>query len=197
MNIDCQGTPLPVSQSELQDKFKMDHYRNRYFLPPLPLEVKEHTAQLVNKIGKKYQKDFIEGKVNVLSSSTTFEMGIDVGNLKAVLLRNVPPTASSYIQRAGRAGRRKDGISVALTFCRNFPHDQYNYQHPHDIIQGAVPAPFLNIANIPLAQRHCNSLLLGNFLRDISLSEAGSIELSESIRVYDFFMDERLGDCLV
>jgi Lhr-like helicase len=197
LNIDCKGTSLPVSQSELQNKFKMDHYRNRYFLPPFPLEVREHTAQLVNNIGKKYQKAFIEGKVNVLSSSTTFEMGIDVGNLKAVMLRNVPPTTSSYIQRTGRAGRRKDGISAALTFCRNLPHDQYNYQHPQVIIKGAVPAPFLNVANKPLAQRHCNSLLLGDFLKDISRSEAGSIELNESIRLYDFFLDEGFGNCLV
>jgi len=196
LNIDCLGIPRPTSTEELQKKFKMDHYRNRYFLPPFPLEVREHTAQLISNIGKKYQKDFIDGKVNVLSSSTTFEMGIDVGNLKAVLLRNVPPTASSYIQRAGRAGRRKDGISAALTFCRNLPHDQYNYQHPHDIIQGAVPAPFLNIANIPLTQRHCNSLLLGNFLRDISLYGDSSIELSENIVIHDFFLNATNGDCL-
>lgn len=197
LNVNCPGIPRTISPEELQDKFKMDHYRNRYFLPPLPLEVREHTAQLVNDIGKKYQKDFIEGKINVLSSSTTFEMGIDVGNLKAVLLRNVPPTTSSYIQRTGRAGRRKDGISAALTFCRNLPHDQYNYQHPQRIIQGAVPAPFLNVANIPLAQRHCNSLLLGDFLKDISRSGAGSIELSESIKLHDFFIDEGFGNCLV
>ncbi|MBW2740415.1 MAG: hypothetical protein JRE64_16560, partial [Deltaproteobacteria bacterium] len=197
LNADCPGIPRPISPEELQNKFKRDHYRNRYFLPPLPLKVKEHTAQLVNNIGKEYQKDFIEGKVNVLSSSTTFEMGIDVGNLKAVMLRNVPPTTSSYIQRTGRAGRRKDGISVALTFCRNLPHDQYNYQNPQDIIKGAVPAPFLNVANKPLAQRHCNSLLLGDFLRDISHSGDGSIELSERIDVYDFFLDEGFGNCLV
>jgi hypothetical protein len=124
-------------------------------------------------------------------------MGIDVGNLKAVMLRNVPPTTSSYIQRTGRAGRRKNGISAALTFCRNLPHDQYNYQHSQAIIKGAVPAPFLNVANKPLAQRHCNSLLLGDFLKDISRSEAGSIELNESIKLYDFFLDEGFGNCLV
>ena len=173
----------------------MDHYRQRYFLSPLPLEVREHTAQLTNKYSKQYQKDFIDGKVNVLSSSTTFEMGIDVGNLKAVLLRNVPPTTSSYIQRAGRAGRRHDGISAVFTYCRNLPHDQYNYQKPKDIIQGKVAAPFLNVANTPLTQRHCNSLLLGNFLRFIAQNKL--IELKESITVYDFFLDDNLGMTLV
>ena len=111
----------------------------------------------------------MKGEINVLSSSTTFEMGVDVGALKAVLMRNVPPTTSSYIQRAGRAGRRKDGVSVALTFCRNVPHDQYNYQVPEAIILGEVPAPYLNLENEPLTQRHCNSLLLGYFLRSVLL----------------------------
>jgi ATP-dependent helicase YprA (DUF1998 family) len=81
----------------------------------MPLEVKEHTAQLTNKAAKDYQEKFIRGEVNVLSSSTTFEMGVDVGGLKAVLLRNMPPKSSNYVQRAGRAGRRKDGVAVVVT----------------------------------------------------------------------------------
>ena len=163
----CKGTIRELTRDQCSALFSKNHYRQRYFLPPLAVTVKEHTAQLTNEWGKKYQRAFMRGEINVLSSSTTFEMGVDVGALKAVLMRNVPPTTSSYIQRAGRAGRRKDGVSVALTFCRNVPHDQYNYQLPDTIILGKVPAPYLNLSNEPLTQRHCNSLLLGYFLRSV------------------------------
>ena len=50
---------------------------------PLPVEVREHTAQLTLQTGRAYQRRFMDGDVNVLSSSTTFEMGIDVGLLRA------------------------------------------------------------------------------------------------------------------
>lgn len=167
LSPDCQGKVQNLGADGCEQLFARNHYRQRFFLPSLEIRVKEHTAQLTNECGQEYQRKFMNGEINVLSSSTTFEMGVDVGALKAVLLRNVPPTTSSYIQRAGRAGRRKDGVSVALTFCRNVPHDQYHYQKPEEIILGRVPSPYLNLKNRPLTQRHCNSLLLGYYLRSV------------------------------
>lgn len=181
----CQGKVQNLGVDEFEKLFERNHYRQRYFLPPLEIRVKEHTAQLTNEYGKEYQRKFMNGEINVLSSSTTFEMGVDVGALKAVLLRNVPPTTSSYIQRAGRAGRRKDGVSVALTFCRNVPHDQYHYQKPEAIILGRVPSPYLNLRNRPLTQRHCNSLLLGYYLR--SATDVDPKELN-ALTIDTFFL---------
>jgi superfamily II DNA/RNA helicase len=189
----CVGKVGTLTSAECTELFEKNHYRQRYFLPPLAVVVKEHTAQLTNERGKEYQRRFMRGEINVLSSSTTFEMGVDVGALKAVLMRNVPPTTSSYIQRAGRAGRRKDGISVALTFCRNMPHDQYNYQFPETIILGEVPAPYLNLKNEPLTQRHCNSLLLGYFLRSIQTDESGTLD---RLTIEAFFLDKSSGSTL-
>src|SRR3972149_4796135 len=95
-------------------------------------------------------------------------------------------TTSSYIQRAGRAGRRMEGVSVALTFCRNVPHDQYHYQSPEAIILGRVPSPYLNLTNVPLTQRHSNSLLLGYFLRGVK--DVGR-ELLDKLTIQSFFLD--------
>lgn len=182
----CQGNVKRLGEAEHKKIFERNHYRRRYFLPPLEIRVAEHTAQLTNECGKEYQRKFMTGEINVLSSSTTFEMGVDVGALKAVLLRNVPPTTSSYIQRAGRAGRRKDGVSIALTFCRNAPHDQYHYQNPEAIILGRVPSPYLNLRNGPLAQRHCNSLLLGYFLRSVKNVDQKELD---KLNIASFFLN--------
>lgn len=177
LSLGCPGHVRKLEAEDYERQFNRNHYRQRYFLPTLEVRVKEHTAQLTNECGKEYQSRFMQGEINVLSSSTTFEMGVDVGDLKAVLLRNVPPTTSSYIQRAGRAGRRKDGVSVALTFCRNVPHDQYHYQKPEEIIRGSIPSPYLNLRNKPLSQRHCNSLLLGYYLRDVAALDPGELSI--------------------
>jgi DEAD/DEAH box helicase/Domain of unknown function (DUF1998)/Helicase conserved C-terminal domain len=192
---ECQGTPARLEEAALQRRFQRNHYRNRYLLTPLPLEVKEHTAQLTNRVGREYQEAFIRGEINVLSSSTTFEMGVDVGGLKAVLLRNVPPKSSNYVQRAGRAGRRKDGISIAVTFARNVPHDQHHFQTPNGIIQGLMPVPYINVANRVLAQRHINSLLLGYFLRSLPQAEFEKGVL-DRITVDHFFLRPPAGQTL-
>ena len=189
----CPGAVRLLGDAECSELFAKNHYRQRFFLQPLAVKVREHTAQLTNERGKEYQRDFMRGEINVLSSSTTFEMGVDVGALKAVFMRNVPPTTSSYIQRAGRAGRRRDGVSVALTFCRSTPHDQYNYQAPESIILGRVPAPYLNLSNTPLTQRHCNSLFLGYFLRSVQDVDA---EVLDRLTIAVFFLDDFAGGTL-
>ncbi|MCU1267562.1 MAG: box helicase [Acidobacteria bacterium] len=177
----CEGQLQPYNATELEKKFANHHYRHRLLnKEPLALEVAEHTAQLTNIHGQKYQEKFVKGEINVLSSSTTFEMGVDVGALKAVFLRNVPPTASNYIQRAGRAGRRCDGAAYAVTYSRSIPHDQYYYHNPRDIVRGRVPAPVINLNNTRLAQRHVNSFLLGHYLRELANPKLGE-------KVADFF----------
>ncbi len=168
----CEGALHELAAGDMERRFANHHYRHRLLnAEPLALEVAEHTAQLTNTQGQIYQDKFIKGEINVLSSSTTFEMGVDVGQLKAVILRNVPPSASNYIQRAGRAGRRRDGAAYAVTYARSLPHDQFYYHNPEAIVRGKVPVPLINLKNRRLAQRHVNSFLLGRFLREIAPGE--------------------------
>ena len=52
---------------------------------------------------------------NVLVATPTLEMGIDIGDLSAVLLSSLPRTVASYVQRVGRAGRLT-GNALALAY---------------------------------------------------------------------------------
>lgn len=184
----CDGQLKKLNGAELEEKLARYHYRHRVLNnKPMALNVVEHTAQLTNRHGQDYQQKFIKGEINVLSSSTTFEMGVDVGGLKAVLLRNVPPTASNYIQRAGRAGRRRDGAAYAVTYTRALPHDQYHFHNPSAVIRGKVPVPLINLKNTRLAKRHVNSFLLGEFLRFLPID-------SPIKNVSDFFLSPSEAD---
>ena len=180
----CCGTLRHVNSEEFITRWQNHHWYRRYTeTEALPLEVKEHTAQLTNEAGRDYQRRFTDGSINVLSSSTTFEMGVDVGQLKSVFLRNVPPTPANYIQRAGRAGRRREGAAYAVTYARSFPHDQVHYHEPLGIVSGTVPVPRINLANERLTQRHIDSFLLGHFLKETNVAGA-----REQITVEEFFL---------
>ncbi len=132
----------------------------------IPMRVEEHTAQLDSEKGREYQEKFRDGEINVLSCSTTFEMGIDLGDLQAVVMSNVPPTVANYRQRSGRAGRRTSGTAFILTWAGDRPHDQAYFRTPAEIIRGQVRVPYLALDNEVIRQRHINAILLSMFLRD-------------------------------
>jgi len=166
VNIKCAG------QLELfypEDAVAANHYANLYSSPNMkPFYIKEHTAQLSRERGAEYQKLFIEKRINALSSSTTFEMGVDVGSLETVFLRDVPPTPANYVQRAGRAGRSLQSAAYALTYAKLSSHDFTYYKQPEDMISGRIKAPMFRLENEKIIRRHMNAVALSAFLKEHS-----------------------------
>lgn len=161
-SMNCGGELEEVDPAVVNDS---NYYYQVFQEQIIPLRVEEHTAQISPEKGQRYQKEFKDGKINVLSCSTTFEMGINLGDLQAVSLCNVPPSVANYRQRAGRAGRNLNGTSFIMTWASDRPHDQTYYDHPGEIISGAVKVPTISITNEVIARRHINAFLLSDFLQ--------------------------------
>lgn len=140
----------------------------------IPLRVEEHTAQLDSEKGRDYQNEFRDGNINILSCSTTFEMGIDLGDLQAVVLNNMPPAVANYRQRAGRAGRRAGGTAFIVTWAQDRPHDYQYFSDPKQIIRGHVRVPRIHLDNQEIRRRHTNAVLLSSFLADQYAMNTGS-----------------------
>lgn len=143
-----------------------DHYRAIYrSMYPVPLAAMEHTAQWRNTEAARIQQEFIRGEVNALSCSTTFELGVDVGELQAVMLRNMPPTTANYVQRAGRAGRRAGMAALVVTYAQRRSHDLTQFAAPEAMMTGKIRAPYVPLDNDRIDRRHAHSIVLASFFR--------------------------------
>lgn len=125
----------------------------------------EHSAQQAGSKLALYESLFRKGKINLMSCSTTMEMGVDIGGINMVAMNNVPPHPANYLQRAGRAGRRGESRSVALTVCKNNPHDQHVFHNTLWPFVTQLPAPSITLSSPLIVQRHINALMLSDFLR--------------------------------
>jgi len=159
----CKGTLKEINIDDLP----INHYRYLYETElPGSLRVEEHTAQLNKEKAREFQREFKNDKINVLSSSTTFELGVDLGNLDIIFLRNVPPEAFNYTQRVGRAGRRSGYPGFAITYCRRSPHDLYHFSKPERMLKGKIRPPALSVRNEKIINRHITATVLSAFFRE-------------------------------
>ena len=163
IQIGCDGKLERLNSEEFcSDNYYAILYKSEKVSP---LFVKEHTAQLAKKDALDYQQQFIRKEINALSCSTTFEMGVDVGDLETVFLRNIPPLASNYAQRVGRAGRSIDAAAFALTFARLSSHDFTFFDSPKEMINGVIYPPNFNLDNEKILKRHIYAVALSLYLK--------------------------------
>ena len=170
---------------------EQDYYRRIYEAGEVErIFAHEHTGLLSRKIREEVETDFKKGKgkgrkansINLLSCTPTLEMGIDVGDLSAIVIGSLPRTASNYQQQVGRAGR-KSGSAFIVSVAETRPRDLLYFQSPEELIAGNVQPPGCFLDAGDLIKRQVFAFLFDNYLNEIKgENELKLHSLSEEIR---------------
>jgi len=145
----------------------------------------EHSAQQNEKRLKQLEDKFEKAEINILNCSTTMEMGVDIGGISTVVMNNVPPGPANYLQRAGRAGRRKESKSIAFTVCAPNPVGLNAFNTPTWALTHKIAPPFISFNSTQVIERHINAFFLGKF---VQTDEVKGIRVTDKIE--SFFFDE-------
>lgn len=217
-DFECRGSMEAVDSADLYVRTRKDFLRNPVLevlgyrgqpRKPFVIRSEEHTAQLTAKdsaevFGKAERYELLfqdvlvddeselgaapQVPVDVLSCTTTMEVGIDIGSLTAVALRTVPPRPDNYQQRSGRAGRRSAALSMVATYADSSPHETYVFEHPDSMIGAPIAPPVLYVDNIRIAERHLNAALIQAFFQRLPDPDVTKSVFESLGTVEEFFL---------
>src|SRR5690606_9940950 len=136
------------------------------------------------KVEQEFKKE--DGRFNTIVATPTLELGVDIGKLEMVMMRNVPPTPANYAQRAGRAGRRHR-IAVVFTHSRGAQHDRYFFNNPPEMISGEIRVPAFSMRNEPLIRKHVHSASLTALRELVNIDEDPVLQQAFPAYIRDYF----------
>jgi ATP-dependent helicase YprA (DUF1998 family) len=178
----CTGTL--AQETENPDNYDLMVLDGRFDM----MRAKEHSAQIPAADREELERLFKgEGnRINTLVCTPTLELGVDIGGLDSVLMRNVPPLPSNYWQRAGRAGRRHR-MAVNLTYARAHSHDRPYFNDPLKLLEGEIAPPSFNLRNEVMVRRHVHAVVLTALHRlsrpDSPLGSTEQLEIADMLRL--------------
>ena len=131
---------------------------------PAVYKTTTYKGTLPKNIRYEIERDFKEGKLLVLLTTNALELGIDIGDLDAVINYGIPPDGLfSLIQRFGRAGRLKEREAINSIVLRKNGLDYYYKEHLNELVErlerGIIEYMPVNLKNRLVVKKHLHYML--------------------------------------
>jgi len=184
----CEGTLAFLSEDP--DNYDLQLLDQGYVL----LRTEEHTAMVPHEERERLENLFKgdSDAVNTFVCTPTLELGVDIGQLDSILMRNVPPLPANYWQRTGRAGRRHR-MAVNLTYCRPVSHDRAYFADPVKLLAGRVDPPAFNLRNSLMVAKHVHAAMITRLHQYIRDTVRSATERSHIREVIDTSLPQQVG----
>ena len=102
---------------------------------------------------RKVEAGLRNGEILCVVATNALELGIDIGDLDAVVCAGYPGSVAGTWQRFGRAGRR-GSRSVAVLVCSSNPLDQYLAREPAVLLDGSAEEARIDPSNVEIVIQH-------------------------------------------
>jgi len=131
-------------------KYLRDRFRNE---PALHDAIVAYRGGYLPGTRRTIESGLRDGQLIGVVATNALELGIDIGDLDAVVCAGYPGSLAETWQRFGRAGRR-GAPSIALLIASSAPLDQYLAHHPELLFEGNIERARSDPENTEIIVQH-------------------------------------------
>jgi DEAD/DEAH box helicase domain-containing protein len=142
-----------------------------------PDSIESYRGGYTPKERRAIEKALFGGRLDGLVTTSAMELGVDVGDLDAIILNGYPGSLASFWQQIGRAGRGGRD-AVAIFVAHENPLEQFLARRPEQLFGEATEASTVNPSNPAILAQHLRCAAYERPIAPTELAKFGDLAVA-------------------